>query len=60
VLHTAPNLLPQRGYWETIRDDYHWFMELIPRVKRTDGFKWGSGFFINPVALLAARTDGKE
>ena len=63
VLHTAPNLLPQRGYWETIKDDYHWFMELIPRVKRTDGFEWGSGFFINPVAperavaLLAASED---
>lgn len=49
VLQTAPNLLPKRGYWETIREDYHWFMELIPRVKRTDGFEWGSGFFINPV-----------
>ncbi len=50
VLHTAPNLLPQRGYWQTVREDYHWFIELIPRVKRTDGFEWGSGFFINPVA----------
>jgi len=50
VLHTAPNLLPQRGYWQTVREDYHWFIEIIPRVKRTDGFEWGSGFFINPVA----------
>ncbi|MFO7676744.1 MAG: DUF4931 domain-containing protein [bacterium] len=49
VLHTAPNLLPQKGYWETVRDDYHWFLEVIPRVRRTDGFEWGSGFFINPV-----------
>ena len=38
------------GYWETIREDYHWFIEIIPRVKRTDGFEWGSGFFINPTA----------
>ncbi|HDQ99932.1 MAG TPA: DUF4921 family protein [candidate division WOR-3 bacterium] len=49
VLHTAPNLLPQKGYWQTVRDDYHWFIEIIPRVRRTDGFEWGSGFFINPV-----------
>ncbi len=50
VLHTAPNLLPQDGYWESVREDYHWFLEIIPRVRRTDGFEWGSGFFINPVA----------
>ncbi len=60
VLHTAPNLLPQRGYWETIREDSHWFMELIPRVKRTDGFEWGSGFFINPVAPERAAALLKE
>lgn len=50
VLQTAPNLLPATGYWSTIREDSHWFLEIIPRVKRTDGFEWGSGFFINPVA----------
>jgi len=57
VLQTAPNLLPQDGYWETIGRDYHWFLEIIPRVRRTDGFEWGSGFFINPVApeLAVAR-----
>ncbi len=60
VLHTAPNLLPKKGYWETIRDDYHWFLEVIPRVKRTDGFEWGSGFFINPVAPERAAAVLKE
>lgn len=50
VLHTAPNLLPHEGYWATVRNDYHWFIEVVPRVRRTDGFEWGSGFFINPVA----------
>lgn len=66
VLHTAPNLLPHEGYWTTVREDYHWFLELIPRVKRTDGFEWGSGFFINPVAperaveLLKVGTHAKE
>jgi len=60
VLHTAPNLLPQRGYWQTVREDYHWFIEVIPRVKRTDGFEWGSGFFINPVAPERAVEKLKE
>jgi UDPglucose--hexose-1-phosphate uridylyltransferase len=50
VLDTAPNLLPIRGYWQTIRDDYHWHLEIIPRTKRVVGFEWGSGFHINPVA----------
>ncbi len=50
ILHTSPNLLPQRGYWSTIQEDFHWHLEIIPRVKRTDGFEWGTGFFINPVA----------
>lgn len=53
ILHTAPNLLrhpPGSGYWTTIKDDYHWHLDIIPRVKRTDGFEWGSGFFYNPVA----------
>jgi UDPglucose--hexose-1-phosphate uridylyltransferase len=54
VLHTAPNLLPVGGYWQTIREDYHWHLEIIPRTKRVAGFEWGSGFHINPVAPEAA------
>jgi UDPglucose--hexose-1-phosphate uridylyltransferase len=60
VLHTSPNLLPQHGYWSTIRDDFHWHLEIIPRVKRTDGFEWGSGFFINPVAPERVASKLKE
>jgi len=60
VLHTAPNLLPQRDYWTTIRDDFHWHLEIIPRIKRTDGFEWGSGFFINPVAPETVASKLKE
>jgi UDPglucose--hexose-1-phosphate uridylyltransferase len=50
VLHTAPNLAPAPGYWQTIKDDYHWHLEIIPRTKPVAGFEWGSGFHINPVA----------
>jgi UDPglucose--hexose-1-phosphate uridylyltransferase len=60
VLHTSPNLLPQRGYWTTIQDDFHWHLEIIPRIKRTDGFEWGSGFYINSVAPEIAASKLKE
>jgi|UniRef100_A0A7C6AA89 UDPglucose--hexose-1-phosphate uridylyltransferase len=60
VLHTAPNLLPIPGYWATIRDDFHWHIEIIPRIKRMDGFEWGSGFYINSIAPEIATAKLKE
>jgi len=50
VLHTAPfrRHRHKAGYWKTIEDDYHWHIELIPRLTRVAGFEWGSGFYINP------------
>ena len=48
VLHQAPFRRPRGGYWTTIEEDYHWHMELIPRLTRVAGFEWGSGFYINP------------
>jgi len=34
--------------WGTINDDFHWHIEIIPRLTNMAGFEWGSGFFINP------------
>ncbi len=50
LLHTAPfrNRQGKPGHWKTIEDDYHWHIELIPRLTRVAGFEWGSGFYINP------------
>ncbi len=51
VLHTAPNAAakPVRpGYWVTLEYDYHWHIEIIPRLVKMAGFEWGSGFYINP------------
>lgn len=48
VLHMAPYRRPRGGYWTTIEEDYHWHIELIPRLTRVAGFEWGSGFYINP------------
>lgn len=50
LLHTAPFRRPhsKTGHWKTIEDDYHWHIELIPRLTRVAGFEKGSGFYINP------------
>ena len=50
VLHTAPLRRSRKksGYWKTLEDDYHWHIELMPRLTRVAGFEWGSGFYINP------------
>jgi len=53
VINTSPNLTPRAGkpdYWGTLHLDYHWHIEIMPRVTRIAGFEWGTGFYINPVA----------
>jgi UDPglucose--hexose-1-phosphate uridylyltransferase len=56
LIHTAPFRRPRAGYWVSIQHDYHWHLELIPRLTRPAGFEEGSGFFINPVAPESAAT----
>ncbi|HXX56550.1 MAG TPA: galactose-1-phosphate uridylyltransferase [Thermodesulfovibrionales bacterium] len=46
VLHTAPNRVPRRNHWHTLGEDFHWHIEIMPRLLRTSGFEWGSGFHI--------------
>jgi UDPglucose--hexose-1-phosphate uridylyltransferase len=51
VIHTAPSYQQQRrrpGYWSTIEYDWHWHMEILPRLTKIAGFEWGTGFYINP------------
>ncbi len=49
LIHTAPFRRPHTGYWVTIAQDFHWHLEIIPRLTRPAGFEEGSGFYINPV-----------
>ena len=42
IIHTAPFDTGQIGH-------YHWHIEIIPRLTKTAGFEWGTGFYINPV-----------
>jgi len=50
LIHTAPFRRPRPGYWSTIQFDYHWHLEVIPRLTRPAGFEEGSGFFINSMS----------
>ncbi len=49
LIHTAPSRYQRLGYWLTIDKDYHWHIEIIPRLTRPGGFEWGTGLYINPV-----------
>lgn len=60
MLYTAPNRLPRRGHWHTLNDDFHWHLEIIPRITRIAGFEWGSGFYINPTPPELAATYLRE
>ena len=53
-LHTAPLRKPKPGAWETIDRDYHWHLDLRPRLDLLNGLKESGGFHINPVSPEAA------
>jgi UDPglucose--hexose-1-phosphate uridylyltransferase len=51
VMHSAPNLnakSPWMHKYPGIPDVYHWHIEIIPRLTKSAGFEWGTGFHINP------------
>lgn len=53
MVQTAPIPRPQPGrtdYWSTIEHDFHWRIDILPRLVSVAGFEWGTGFYINPVA----------
>jgi len=49
-IHTAPNMIPRRNHWHTLGEDFHWHLEIIPRLRSATGFEWGSGFYILPTS----------
>ncbi|MBI5598703.1 MAG: galactose-1-phosphate uridylyltransferase [Deltaproteobacteria bacterium] len=54
ILHTAPvkngDSIPH----------YHWHFEIMPKLTKTAGFEWGSGFYINPTPPEEAATFLRE
>jgi UDPglucose--hexose-1-phosphate uridylyltransferase len=52
VIHTSPPLNYRPGkpdFWHSIKYDFHWHIEIAPRLTGYAGFEWGTGFHINPV-----------
>lgn len=51
TLHNGPNLLSNRQgvYWETIHDDFHWHVEILPRVDPLSGSERSSIFGLSPI-----------
>ena len=43
VIHSSP-------FSEETGSFYHWHVELMPKLTRTAGFEWGTGFYINPTS----------
>lgn len=60
VLNDSPNLIPRQNYWTTITDDFHWHIEIIPRMDRRTGFELGTGFHINRFAPERAASALRE
>lgn len=51
LLHSAPRITDygDRRTDVTVEMDYHWHIEIFPRVTKMAGFEWGTGFYINPM-----------
>jgi UDPglucose--hexose-1-phosphate uridylyltransferase len=45
-IHTAPSRIPRRNHWHTLGDDFHWHIEVIPRLTDSSGFELGSDFYV--------------
>jgi UDPglucose--hexose-1-phosphate uridylyltransferase len=43
VIHTSPVQDPHQEH-------YHWHIEFMPKLTKTAGFEWGTGFYINPTS----------
>ena len=53
VIHTSP---VDNDYAE----EYHWHIEIMPKLTRVAGFEWGTGFYINPTTPEDAAAYLKE
>lgn len=51
AIHSGPNIKAgrRRGYWQSLEKDYHWHIEIMPRLRTYSSFEASSGFPINSV-----------
>jgi UDPglucose--hexose-1-phosphate uridylyltransferase len=54
MLHSAPFSAHDSELLANTANDYHWHIEIIPRLTIPGGFEWGTGFHINPTSPEAA------
>lgn len=53
IIHTVPNTRAAKKrftHWQSIEHDFHWHIEILPRLTRVAGFEWGTGLYINPTS----------
>ncbi|HZI92875.1 MAG TPA: galactose-1-phosphate uridylyltransferase [Patescibacteria group bacterium] len=63
MFHTAPNTETthkRTNFWTSLSFDFHWHVEILPRLTKVAGFEWGTGFYINPTAPEEAARFLKE
>jgi UDPglucose--hexose-1-phosphate uridylyltransferase len=51
MLVNAPNHnagVRRPGYWTTLAHDFHWHIEILPRLTPHAGYEWSTGLYINP------------
>ena len=63
MFHTAPNTVTthkRAHYWDSLPFDFHWHVEILPRLTKVAGFEWGTGFYINPTSPEEAARFLKE
>jgi UDPglucose--hexose-1-phosphate uridylyltransferase len=53
MIHTCP-------FDSSPYDHYHWQIEIVPRVMRTAGYEWASGWAVNPVSPERAAATLRE
>ena len=64
VLHTSPNTLHKSetlGYWQSIEDDYHWHIEILPILgpkAKSYAFKEVYASSVSPEAAAARLREG--
>ena len=51
AIHSGPNINAGRirGYWQSLDRDYHWHIEIMPRLKTYTSFDVSAGFPVNSV-----------
>ncbi|MBU1852839.1 MAG: galactose-1-phosphate uridylyltransferase [Candidatus Omnitrophica bacterium] len=43
IIHSAP-------IRDGLNEEFHWHLEIMPKLTNVAGFEWGSGFYINPTS----------